>query len=475
MGQNTELQQQTTLRQHLSPQQVRFVRMLEMTGPEIEEEVRRELDDNPALEVEERGDDNMGENASDEEFNETSDQILAADYESEDDTPGYLQHVGRNSGDERDVFSFDQNVGAQSVLEQLNSQLDVIAAPTRDIALARYLLGYLDANGRLSRSVSDIANDMSIVTGKEINRNDLMPALNIIRYELEPPGLGAVDLRECLLIQLRRRQPKTEAVQIAEEIISDYFDVFTKKHFERLQTLLGVDKTTLEAALGVIRSLDPKPGNSLNDGIDAVHHITPDFIVTPVEGEANRFSVALNQHLPELEVEETFRTDYPDSDARLFIKRKREEATTFIGLLRKRSETLMTVMKAIVTVQKRFFETEDKSQLRPMILNDLSEMTGLDKSVISRATSNKYVATPTAVYPLKMFFSDTPTDDADTSASEIIHALQEIIEKENKKHPLSDRALTEAINAKGYPLARRTVTKYREKLGIPVARLRKEY
>lgn len=476
MSQNTELQQQNTIRQHLSPQQVRFVRLLEMTGPEIEEEIRREIDENPALEADTNDfvDDKVTQDGET-TFDETAEQMQAADYDNEDDIPHYLLHANNRGTDSNDTYRFEQNVETPSGIEQLNEQLDVVSGSPRDIALARYIVGYLDENGRLSRSLNDIANDISIFIGTDISRADLLPALDIIRYELDPPGLGAVDLRECLLIQLKRRQPKTLAVRVAQEIIEHNFDVFTKKHFDRLQSILGVDKATLDDALEIIRSLDPKPGSGLGDNPAAVNHISPDFFVMPADDDRQRFVLSLNQRVPELAIEESFLVDPENPDARMFIKRKRDEANTFIGLIRRRSDTLMTVLKAIVSVQHRFFETEDTADIRPMILNDLSVMTGFDRSVISRATANKYVATQAGIYPMKMFFSDTPTDDDDVSASEIAAALKKIINEENKRRPLSDRALTEALNASGYHLARRTVTKYREKMNIPVARLRKEY
>ena len=475
----TDISQQTALRTHLSPQQVRFVRLLEMSGPEIEEVVRNELDDNPALEAKDEElpapetDSFEGEGDS---YDETSEQMQAADYGNEDDIPAHLLHPSGNNDEDGFSSWIEQHRNSPSLIDSLNEQLDFIDAPPRDIAIARYLLGYLDDNGRLSRSLNDIADDISIATGATVTRKDLIPALDIIRYQLDPPGLGAVDLRECLLIQLRRRQPKTLAVRAAQEIIEDNFDLFTKKHLDKLKSVLGVDKEVVDEALDIIRSLDPKPGGSQGDAIsNRLSHITPDFFVESVDGEPGRFSVTLNQRLPELAVEQSFLVEANDKTSRKFIRSKRDEANTFISLIKRRSDTLLAVMKAIVTIQHKFFETEDSASLRPMILNDINDLTGFDRSVISRATSNKYVATPGGVYPLKMFFNDTPTEDADTSSSEIVAELKKIIDGEDKKRPLSDRVLTDMLNEKGYGLARRTVTKYREKNNIPVARLRKEY
>lgn len=475
------IEQTTTLRQRLSAQQVRFVRLLEMSGPEYEQAVRNELDENPALEVADdtnqdalnRENDTTPDEHED-SFNESSEQLQAADYEDTDDTPTYLLHSA--SGHNEQDYSYDIQRQWQSPLDILNAQLDTVSAPKRDIEIARYLIGYLDDNGRLTRSLNDIAEDISIAFGVEINRSDLLPALDIIRYNLEPAGLGAVDLRECLLIQLRRIQPKTLEVRVAEAIIQDYFDLFTLKHFDKLQTALGVEKKVVDDALNIIRGLDPKPGRALSDSpSDEAVSISPDFLVYPDPMEEGRFVVSLNERVPELAIEQSFRVDDPNPEARLFIKRRREEAKNFIYLMRRRSETLLAVMRAIVTLQRRFFETDDKSLIRPMILNDVANLTGLDKSVISRATSGKYVATLSGNYPLKLFFNDTPTDDTETSAVKIFAEIQKLIDNEDKTHPLSDRIITEKLNSQGFNLARRTITKYREKNNIPVARLRKEY
>lgn len=478
MKPKTELSQKSALRTHLAPGQVQFVRLLEMNGPEIEEAVRNELADNPALSevpTESADDGEVPTTTADGgNFTETAEQMQAADYADVDDMPMFLAEArGRHNGNSaRGMLPVS---GGSSLIEWLDEQLDTTPGDSRDIAVARYLTGYLDGNGRLARSLREIADDITIATGIEVTRDDLRPALDIIRYELDPPGLGAVDLRECLLIQLRRLRPKTLAFRVAEEIVEHYFDLFTKKHFDKIRAALGIDRVAVDEAVDVIRSLDPKPGSGFSDDISSkATHITPDFYVAPVDGMPGRFSVSLNQHLPGLAVEKSFAVDPPDSDSRMFVRRRRDEANSFISMIRRRSETLLTVMQAIVNVQRRFFETEDEADLRPMILNDLARMTGLDRSVISRATSGKYVATDSAVYPLKMFFNDNPTADNDTSSSQIIAALREIIDGENKRHPLSDRALAEALLQRGYDLARRTVTKYREKINIPVARLRKE-
>ena len=473
MKNRTDIMQHTELRTTLSPQQVQFVRLLEMNAPEFEQRVADELDNNPALENAEWSDEGSGSVAED-----TKDDahITSANEDDFDDDGDSAVLTGRRDANSvRPVWN--EGRGTVSLLDALDEQLDIVDAPERDVAVAKYLVGYLDGNGRLSRSLRDIADDISISTGHPVDREDLVPALDIIRYQLDPPGLGATDLRECLLIQLKRREPKTLALRVATEIIRDYFDLFSLKHYDRIQSALGIDNDTLVAAIDTIRSLDPKPGAGFVDDVaDKVSHITPDFYVAPVEGSPGRFTVSLNQYIPELAVEQSFLVDDINPEAALFKKSKRRDAQNFIALVRRRNTTLMAVMQAIVKLQRRFFETEDKADLRPMILNDVAELTGLDRSVISRATSGKYVATLANTYPLKIFFNDNPTDDPDgASSSEIFVRLQELIDNEDKHRPLSDRILTDLLNEQGYNIARRTVTKYREKNNIPVARLRKEY
>ncbi|MBD5171046.1 MAG: RNA polymerase factor sigma-54 [Bacteroidales bacterium] len=469
MKQNLDIEQSQRLSQHLTPLQVRFVRLLEMSGPEIEDEVRRELADNPALE------DNEVVGDRTEDYGETAEDMQLADFRSDDDVPSYRFEAHNHSADDA-VYRREASNEPDSLADSLNSQLDLLTEDPAKIALAHYLVGNLDENGRLTRSLLNLADDVSIATGLDITRSDMADALDLVRT-LDPPGVGAVDLRDCLLIQLRRIQPKTLAVKAATEIIDHHFDLFTKKHYDRLKTALGIDTGLLTEAVDVIRSLNPKPGNATPvDARDMAGRVTPDYFVTPVEDHPDRFTVSLNQNIPSLAVEESFKVDPEDKDGRMFVRRKRDEANAFIGLINRRTDTLMAVIKAIVAFQSEFFRNEDQTKIKPMLLRDIADLTGYDISVVSRATAGKYLATPAAVYPLKMFFNErsatTPEED-DTTPVEVINALREIIEAEDKRRPLSDRALTDKMAERGYKLARRTVTKHREKLGIPVSRLRK--
>lgn len=476
MDERLDLSQQQRLQQRLSPQQVQFGRYLEMTAPEIEDEVRHQLDENPALEQTEHA---LPEaNGQEGDFNESAEELQRADYRDEDDIPFATATANRSRSDFNPVTIAADD--SESVFETLSRQLDDFDLSDIEREVALYIVGNLDGNGYLTRSLTAIADDFTIATGREATPDDVARANATVR-SLEPAGIGAVDLRDCLSLQLART-PNTLSTRIAREIIADYFDLFSKKHFDKLRAALGVDEKELQKALDIIRALNPKPGALLEkvSSEDCLRHIIPDF---SVEADAEgRITVTLLSRVPELSVEASF--DIADSqpaprherehDAYTFIRRKRDEAVAFIKLMSMRAQTLLSVMTAIARIQSKFFTTGDRAAIRPMVLRDVSEATGYDLSTISRATASKYVLTPSGIYPLKMFFNEAPTDDGDTSSHEIIETLRELIEAEDKKRPLSDQTLTEMLNARGYDIARRTVAKYREKLNLPVARLRKE-
>lgn len=471
MDERLDLSQQQRLQQRLSPQQVQFGRYLEMTAPEIEDEVRRQLDENPALEQSER----TADDSTDGDFTESAEELQRADYRDEDDMPFTTPNRAASDFNPVTIAADD----TESAFESLSRQLEDFDIGEKDKELSLYIIGNLDDNGYLTRPLSAIADDYTIATGIEVSRDDIEKANAIVR-SLEPAGIGAVDLRDCLSIQLART-PNSLPTRIAREIIADYFDLFSKKHFDRLRTALGVDEEELQKALAIIRSLNPKPGALLEKASseDCMRHIVPDFSVdADTDG---RITVTLLSRVPELAIEASFDiSDEPrprserENDALAFIRRKRDEAAIFIKLMSMRARTLLSVMTVIARIQSKFFITNDRAAIRPMVLRDVSEATGFDLSTISRATASKFVVTSSGIYPLKMFFNEAPTDDSDTSSHEIIEALRVLIETEDKSHPLSDQTLTECLNAKGYDIARRTVAKYREKLNLPVARLRKE-
>lgn len=469
------LEQQLRQQQRLNPQSVALGRVLEMTGPEFEDEVRRELDDNPALEVVEPVDDHR------DSFDESAEQLQLADYADEDDTPAYLRHAYNRSADDSHVeaasFAADEGESAGEVL--MRRLLDDNDFDARQVAVAKHIIGNLDDNGYLTRTLAAIADDLAIAEGVDVSADEVREVFDAVR-RLEPAGIGAVDLRDCLLLQLRRLPP-SQARTDAITIIADYFDLFSRKHFDRLQGSAGLSRERLEAALDLIRTLNPKPASVLETGAgaDRAAHISPDFILD-YDADADTFTLSLTGRIPELAVEASFAVDPEGDDPRqrqagVFIRRKRDEAQQFMRLVAMRGQTLLAIGRAIVAHQRAFFISGDRADIRPMILRDIAAVTGLDLSVISRATSGKYILAPHGIYPLKMFFNEAPDAEADLSSHAVLEALRSILDSEDKRHPLSDQSLHEALAERGLDIARRTVAKYREKLGVPVARLRKVF
>ena len=474
MKESLKLSLSQKMQQRLSPLQMRFVRMLEMTAPEVEDEVRRELDDNPALEVADHTD-----MAEEEAFHESAEEMQMADYRDEDEMPSYRLEARNSSSN--DVWYEPVAVAAGNTLgESLISQLAETDISESDMLIARYVIGNIDDNGYLTRTPAQILDDLAFNAGIEIDMSRLRSVLVRVR-SLDPPGVCAYDLRDCLALQLRR-MPSTSERNIALEIVDHYFDIFSLKHFDRLQASLGVDKEKMSDAINLIRTLNPKPGGSVGDSEadEKSRHIIPDF---NVEVDGDSLTLTLPNNVPDLQIEQSFVSDgeyFADSmpratrkETQAFISRKREEASDFIDILKLRQETLYRVMAAIVKLQHDFFMSEDESRLRPMILKDVARETGYDISVISRATAGKYVATPGGIYPLKFFFNESVGGDEEASSREILAVIKEIVGEEDKRHPLSDDSIMKLLAARGYEIARRTVAKYRERLGIPVARLRK--
>lgn len=476
------LEQRLQLR--LSPMQMRLVRMLEMTEPEIEEEVRQELDDNPALE-EVDAPLTSTDMAEEEGFGESAEEMQMADYRDEDDIPHYRLEANNRSADDA-RFEPVAVAAGESLMESLMAQLAETDLDSRQLEIASYIVGNIDDNGYLTRTLPQLEDDIAIDAGIETDMDELKRILSHIR-SLDPAGVGAFDLRDCLALQLKRL-PDSQAVRRAREIVDSYFDLFSLRHFDRLASLMGVSREGLKEADDVIRSLDPKPASKFgeSDADDRARHIIPDFYVEVDQND--RMVVSMPNNVPELAIERSFDIDDAEvnvrerdvdksrqkGEAMSFIARKRQEAADFIELLRMRRTTLLSVMEAIARWQRAFFTSEDESRLRPMVLKDIAGATGLDISVVSRATAGKYVATQGGVYPLKFFFNERVSEEEDASSREILSALRVLIEEEDSASPLSDEALTSRLTAQGYNIARRTVAKYRERLGIPVARLRKK-
>lgn len=471
------LQQQQELKQlqRLTPMQVQFVRMLEMTGPELEGEVNRALDEMPALEIAE----NQGVTPDNDGFNETAEQVQLADYGNDDDIPSYMLDARNRSVN--DSYYTPVAVNDELTLaEDLSRQLSELPLSPRQLTIANYIIGNLDSNGYLKRTPEAIADDITFTESVETEAAEVSEVIDIIRT-LDPAGVSAVDLRDCLLLQLNRRQPTVEVIT-AREIITHYFDLFSKKHFDRLADLLGIDTERLTAAVDIISRLNPKPGNQLNDS--AIEHsgrqIVPELQVE-IDSD-NNLTVSLLNNIPDLALSRSFSLDTPVSatltprqrtDAATFIRTRRDEAQAFIKTLQMRQSTLLNVMTAIASLQRDFFLTGDETRLHPMILKDVAAVTGYDLSVISRATASKYVLAPSGIYPLKFFFNERPKADDDVTSHQIIDAIKTIISQEDKRSPLPDETIAAMLSEKGFNIARRTVAKYRERLGLPVARLRK--
>lgn len=467
------LRQELTQRlaQRLNLQSVALGRILEMTTPEFEDEIRRELDDNPALEA-------VDDTPTD------SDYSAIDDGQDDHDSAHDFRPTSR-SASATDPTSWAADDG-DSMIEVILRRLASEAELTPDeMRIAAHIVGNLDSNGYLTRSPEAIADDLAVTEGMDVTKADVMRVLDAVRA-LEPAGLGAFDLRDCLLLQLDRKEPSVE-VKTAREIIANHFDLFSKMHYERLQGALEIPREALVDALELIKSLNPKPGSALDIArpSDRARHVVPDFILECDEDD-DRFSVTLAGRIPDLSIEESFVADPAEQNVmsealrqrrqqtQTFIRKKRDDALSFINLVELRSLTLLSVARAIVNRQRRFFLTGDNADIKPMILKDIAADTGLDMSVISRATAGKYISAPNGIYPLKLFFNESTGGEADISSHEILDALSKMIAAEDKHSPLSDRELTEGLARQGYDIARRTVAKYRERLGQPVARLRKQ-
>lgn len=477
MKESLELSQQQRLQQRLHPEQMLYGRLLEMSTPEIEDEVRRVVDENPALIEREPESAAERHEAEEADFGESAEQLQRADYANDEDVPFY-RYSAPAAAYEPD-YDMPAAAPGETLAEALKAQLADFNLTDNERTVAEYVVDNLDDNGYLTRSPAAMADDMSASTGREFSAFAFSEMLDVVR-RLDPAGVGAIDLRDCMLLQLARLKP-TPDTELATLIVDKHFDAFTKRHSERLRAALNADDEAIARAIGVITSLDPKPGGHADSSTDnRTRYIVPDFTVE-MDNEG-RATVALTSRTPELAIEESFVPDdrkasasRREREAYAFVRARHDEAQSFIKMLNARSRTLMDVMRSIVSRQKDFFATADRSDIHPMILRDIAADTGYDLSVISRATAGKYVATPAGIYPVKMFFNERPIDDTDTSSHELAEKIKSLIAAEDKTRPLSDEALRAALAAEGYDIARRTVAKYREKMGLPVARLRRNF
>lgn len=483
----TQAQQQV---QTLSPQQILVVKLLELPTLELEERIHSELLDNPALEEgkepSEDHEDHEDNFATDEDGEPNSDygeDLSLGDYRTEDDIPDYkLQENNRSKGETPEEIPFSDNV---SFYETLKEQLDMQNLTPEEKQLGEYLIGSLDDDGLLRKSTESLIDELAIYQGVYTSPEQLEHVLSIIQ-DFDPAGIGARSLQECLLLQIQRKE-NSPLKQIELDIIGKCCDEFTKKNKDKIIQKLGITEEQYNAATAELTKLNPRPGSSLGETIGKnLQQIIPDFIVD-TEDDGTVTLTLNNRNVPELRLSREF-TEMLDEhtrnkanqskeskDALMFLKQKVDAAQGFINAVKQRQQTLLSTMQAIIDLQLPFFQDGDESRLRPMILKDVAERAKLDISTVSRVSNSKYVQTNFGIYPLKFFFSDGYTTESgeELSVREIKRILKECVDNENKEKPYTDDELADMLKAKGYPIARRTVAKYRQQLNIPVARLRR--
>ena len=491
--------------QRLSAQQMLQVKLLEMPLTELEDSINAELDDNPALESE-NPDDMLNEDvanddlpADDEYDNSNDEDAYEAESEKEerkDELDQALESIGKDDQmpdyntdryNNQDSADYEEMVygDTTSFYDKLKEQMDMQPLSDKEKEVMEYLIGSLDDDGLLRKDLDSICDELAIYHNIDVTEKDIEHVLHILQT-FDPAGVGGRSLQECLLLQVKRL-PRGVLRKTMEEVFTDYFDEFTKKHWDKIKTGLELNDTQVETLQAEIRKLNPKPGASMGETEGRnMQQITPDFIIDTNDDGTITFS--LNRgNIPQLTVSPSFtdmidtyrkhkdKMSRSDKEALLYAKEKVDKAQGFIEAIKQRRHTLIVTMKAIIDIQRQFFLDGDEADLKPMILKDVADRTGLDISTISRVSNVKYAQTKWGTFPLKFFFTDSYTteDGEEMSTRKIKIALHDIIEKEDKKKPLSDDALAKLLKEKGFPIARRTVAKYREQLGIPVARLRK--
>jgi len=479
---------QFKLSQKLSPQQIQLMKLIQLPTQAFEQRLKQELEENPALEggKEESTtelDDDFDNSTDDYDDSETinSEDINVDEYLSDDEIPDYRMHANNYSADD-DEKSIPYASGT-SFTQHLKSQLNTFRLTDEERDIAEFLVGSVDESGYIRRSFSDITDDLAFTQNIYTTEEKVEQALHIV-HSLDPAGVGARNLQECLTIQLHRKV-KNASVELAINIIENTFDQFSKKHYKKLMHKFNISEIQLKDAINEIEHLNPKPGGSYSGNTRMVEHVVPDFAIKIVDGELD---LTLNgRNAPELHVSREYNDmlkTYKDSkeksksqkDAVQFIKQKLDAAKWFIDAIKQRQQTLFVTMSAIMHYQKEYFLSGDERKLKPMILKDIADEIHMDVSTVSRVANSKYVDTPYGTKLIKEFFSESMTNDKgeEVSTREIKKILEIVIEEENKRKPLTDEALAKILKEKGYPIARRTVAKYREQLDIPVARLRKK-
>ena len=458
--------------QKLSPLQIQTIKLIELPIQELEQRVKSEFEDNPVL------DDGPVEGRDDDD--DQPKDISIDELDADDPIPSYRLRVNNYGKDERpeyNTFSVKESF-TQSLLTQLGFR----NLNEHQMAVGRYLVCSIDEDGYLRRDLDSIVDDIAFRENIETSYEEVSELLGIVQ-QFDPPGVGARDLRECLTIQLRKMK-QTEDVTNALCILNDHFQEFTNKHFQKIMSRMGISEEQLKAAINRIVKLNPTPGGQVDDSYtEQAQQVVPDFMLDIVDGELHltmpRFSIPeirVNKKYADMLVEAKGSTDKKQKEAATFVKQKIDSAKWFVEALKQRHNTLESTMRAIIDYQHDYFMDGDESHLKPMVLKDIAEVTGFDISTISRVVNSKYIETHFGIYPLKYFFSEGLENQAgeEVSTRELKKALHECVDGENKRKPLTDDQLVDEMNRKGYKVARRTIAKYRDQLGIPKARLRKE-
>ncbi|MFY9310139.1 MAG: RNA polymerase factor sigma-54 [Bacteroidia bacterium] len=474
------------LLQKLSPQQIQLMKLLQLPTIALEQRIKEEMEINPALEEGPDTEDEAPSDYEDENYDDVNkeeenkrDDFSISDYMDEDEGSSYKLKANNTSPDEeRKEIPFSVGVSFQDLLE---SQLGLKDLDDREYQIADYLIGNLDDDGYLRRDLVSIVDDIAFSQNISTTEEELTRMLKVIQ-EFDPAGVGARDLRECLLIQLQRK-PSTWIIEQAIKVVDEQMEEFSKKHYDKILKKLEIDDDTLKEVVQEILKLNPRPGNSMADGQKSFQQVVADFIITNEDGE---LILTLNsRNSPELRVSKAYsqmleeyskEKNKSGKEASMFVKQKLDGARWFIDAIQQRGQTLLYTMNAIMEYQREYFLEGDETLLKPMILKDIAEKVGLDISTISRVANSKYVQTSFGTFLLKSFFSESLSTDSgeEVSTREVKKILKDCIEAESKKKPLTDDKLAKILKEKGYNIARRTIAKYREQLDIPVARLRKE-
>lgn len=479
------LKQQLNLKlsQKLSPQQIQLMKLIQLPTVAFEQRVRNELEENPALES---GKEQTAEDEFENEDYDNDSEVIETEFDvdeylSDDEIPSYRLKANNYSKDDED--SQVPYASGISFAQYLKNQLHTINLSEEDMKIAEFLIGSVDGAGYLRRELIDVVDDLAFTQHIFTEEEHVLQILKVVQ-SLDPSGVCARGLQECLELQLDRK-PSSKAVDLAHQIITQAFDMFSKKHYQKLMTKFSISEEELKGAIEVIEHLNPKPGASYSSNTKIVEHVIPDFDIRIKNGE---LELTLNgRNAPEMHIsneyanmlkayKESTKKSKSQKEAVLFIKQKLDSAKWFIDAIKQRQQTLFSTMSAIMDYQRSYFLTGDESEIKPMILKDIAEKIDMDISTVSRVANSKYVDTPYGTFLIKEFFSESMKNDKgeDVSTREIKNILQQTIDKEDKKKPFTDAKLTNLLKEKGYPIARRTVAKYREQLDLPVARLRKE-